>query len=274
MAKMTMGRAVKRWWRYVAAWLHVRQNDLADPRIQLEQAIQEAQENHHKLTKQAATVIAHQKQAEDKLHKAIAEYERVHRVAGQALMLADQKSKAGDPVEAARLTEAAEASASRVLSLRTEIDALQVAVLQATQHAEDAHARVMENRDRLQEAFEARERLLNDLERAQMYEESNKAREIINATTSDRGPTLREVENKIQKRLTQAESYGEVLDAQISRRPDALMREVESAVNASEARAMLDQMRADLGLRPALALEPPSDTTAPLLRALPQEETG
>ena len=45
-------------------------NEKADPKIQLEQAILEAQDQHRRLKEQAANVIAQQKQTEMRLTRA------------------------------------------------------------------------------------------------------------------------------------------------------------------------------------------------------------
>ena len=57
-----MWKSIKKWWRYVAAKLGMKLDEAADPKVQLEQAIREAREQHRKLTEQAANVIANQKQ--------------------------------------------------------------------------------------------------------------------------------------------------------------------------------------------------------------------
>ena len=76
----------------------------ADPKVQLEQAIAEAREQHRKLTEQAANVIANQKQTQLKLDRAIEEYEKANASARQALLLSDQEARAGNADKAAIFT--------------------------------------------------------------------------------------------------------------------------------------------------------------------------
>src|SRR5437899_7117429 len=121
MAKMTMGRAVKRWWKYLAVKAHVMQDELADPKVQLEQAIQEAREQHQRLTEQAANVIANQRQAQVRLDRAVTDYEKADAMARQGLLLADRESRSGDPAKAARFVEAAEAQAAKAISLESQL---------------------------------------------------------------------------------------------------------------------------------------------------------
>ena len=71
----------------------LRLEESADPKVQLEQAIAEARDQHRKLTEQAANVIANQKQTQRRLDRAITEYERDEgEPARQALLLADHES--------------------------------------------------------------------------------------------------------------------------------------------------------------------------------------
>ena len=64
-----MFKAIRRWWKYMTAKLSSSFNEKADPKVQLEQAIMEAQEQHRRLKEQAANVIANQKQTELRLNR-------------------------------------------------------------------------------------------------------------------------------------------------------------------------------------------------------------
>ena len=61
----------RRVWRYFTASANSRFEERADPKVQLEQAIAEAQDQHRRLTEQAANVIANQKQTEMRLNRAM-----------------------------------------------------------------------------------------------------------------------------------------------------------------------------------------------------------
>ena len=75
---------------------HVRFNERADPKVQLEQAITEAQDQQRRLKEQAANVIAHQKQTELRLNRAMGDLEKVNGNARQAVLMADEAAKGGD----------------------------------------------------------------------------------------------------------------------------------------------------------------------------------
>ena len=64
-----MWKSLKKWWKYMGAKLSSTFNEKADPKVQLEQAITEAQEQHRRLKEQAANVIANQKQTEMRLDR-------------------------------------------------------------------------------------------------------------------------------------------------------------------------------------------------------------
>ena len=73
-----MFKALKKWWKYFGAKLNRNFDKNADPAVQLEQAIGEAQQQHRRLKEQAANVIASQKQAEIRLNGKMAELEKLN----------------------------------------------------------------------------------------------------------------------------------------------------------------------------------------------------
>ena len=66
---MGMMDVLKKRWRYFTAKTDSRFEANADPKIQLEQAIADAQEQHRRLVEQAANVVANQKQHELQLNR-------------------------------------------------------------------------------------------------------------------------------------------------------------------------------------------------------------
>ena len=67
----------RRVWKYFTAGANQKFSEKADPKIQLEQAIVEAQDQHRRLKEQAASVIAQQKQVEMRSTRANEELVRV-----------------------------------------------------------------------------------------------------------------------------------------------------------------------------------------------------
>src|SRR3954453_9275965 len=107
-----MIKLIRRAWRYMTASLTGKFNEAADPKVQLEQAIGEAQEQHRRLMEQAANVIANQKQTEMRLNRAMENLGKTNGLARQALMMADDATKKGDAEKAASYNRSAEAFAN------------------------------------------------------------------------------------------------------------------------------------------------------------------
>src|SRR6202789_1753111 len=104
-----MWSAIKRRWKYLTAKLSGRWEENADPKVQLEQAMTEAQEQHRRLVEQAASVIANQKQTELQLNRAMGELEKVNTSTRQALLMVEDAKQRGDNAKAADYSQTAEA---------------------------------------------------------------------------------------------------------------------------------------------------------------------
>ncbi len=87
-------------WRYLMALFSSKVDEYADPKVQIQQAIEEAQRQHQALSQQAAAVIGNQRQLEMKLNRQLGEIEKLQASARQALVLADQARAAGDETTA------------------------------------------------------------------------------------------------------------------------------------------------------------------------------
>jgi phage shock protein A len=93
-----MFKVFRKWWKYLGAKFNRSFDKNADPAVQLEQALTEAQAQHRRLKEQAANVIANQKQGELRLNSKMAELEKLNANARQALMMASDAQKAGDAI--------------------------------------------------------------------------------------------------------------------------------------------------------------------------------
>src|SRR5438552_18494228 len=131
-----MFKVLRRWWKYMTAKLSGSFNERADPKVQLEQAIMEAQEQHRRLREQAANVIANQKQAEMRLNRAMEELQKVNGSARQALLMADEATKGGEAEKAKKYNQAAESFANRLIAVEKEVESLKTLSLQSAQAAE------------------------------------------------------------------------------------------------------------------------------------------
>ena len=249
-----MFKAIKRWWKYLTAKVNSSFNEKADPKVQLEQAITEAQEQHRRLKEQAANVIASQKQAEIRLNGKMAELEKLNGNARQAVLMADEAQKKGDATKATEYTTAAESFANRMIQLESEVDDLKSMHLQAAQASEQAKHAVQQNSTALQKKLSERQRLLGQLDQAKMAEQMNKAMASLSETVGEDVPTLDEVRDKIEARYAKAKGMSELTETSVESR----MLEVEQAARNTEAQGRLAEIRAQLGLAPAASAETPA----------------
>src|SRR3954466_385595 len=239
-----MFKVVKRWWKYMTAKVSGSFNERADPKVQLEQAIMEAQEQHRRLMEQAANVIANQKQAEMRLNRAMGELEKVNGSARQALMMADDATKKGDAEKAAQYNQAAEAFANRLIAVEKEVDSLKTLSLQSAQAADQAKAAVQQNSAALQKKLSERQKLLSQLDQAKMQEQMNVAMQSLSQTVGQDTPTLDEVRDKIETRYAKALGAAELQGQTV----ESSMLEIEQAAVNVEAQSRLSELRSQLGL--------------------------
>ena len=247
-----MFKLAKKWWKYLTAKLTGSFNERADPKVQLEQAIAEAQAQHKRLKEQATNVIAGQKQAELRLNAKMGELEKLNANARQALIMASDAQKAGDAAKASQYTTAAETIAGQLVQVEKDVESLKTMVLESTQASDQAKAAVQQNSRVLQQKIAEKSKLLSQLEQAKMQEEMNSAMNQLNETVGDDVPTLKEVEEKIQVRYAKAKAASELSEASVESR----VLEVEQATANVEAQGKLSELRAELGLDAAPAAKP------------------
>jgi phage shock protein A len=239
-----MFKFLSRWWKYTTARLTGSFNERADPKVQLEQAIQEAHDQHRRLKEQAANVIANQKQTEIRLNRTMEEYEKVSNNARQAVMMADDAQKKSDEKKLSEYTSAAEAFANRMIVIETEVEDLKSLHLQASQAADQAKAAVNQNSAALQKKLSERQKLLSQLDQAKMQEQLNKAMSSLSEQVGQEVPSFEEVREKVELRYARAKGASELGESSIEGR----MLEVEQASINVEAQGRLSEIRAQLGL--------------------------
>ncbi len=239
-----MFKLIGRWWEYLTAKLSGSFEERADPKIQLQQAITEAQDQHRRLTEQAANVIAHQKKTEMNLNRALGELEKLNGSTRQAVTMADEATTRGDTAKMADYTKAAEAFANRMIEKEREAESLKALLLQATEAADAAKQAVRQNSLALQKKLAERNKLMGQLDQAKMQEEVNKAMSSLNETVGQDVPTLDQVRDKIEARYAKALGTAELTETSVESR----MLEVEQAQVNSEAQARLAEIRSQLGL--------------------------
>ncbi len=239
-----MGKLLRRIWRYLSAAGTGKFDEMADPKIQLEQAIAEAQEQQRRLKEQAANVIANQKQTEMRLSRTMAELEKVNANAQQAVRMAAEAESKADTAKAADYNRAAESFANRIIAIEREVEDLKQLHLQASQASDQAKAAVNQNATVMQRKLAERQKLLSQLDQAKMAEQMNKAMTSLSETVGADVPTFDEVRNKIEARYAKARSVSELSADSVEGR----MLEVETAQMDSMAQSRLAEIRQQMGL--------------------------
>ena len=244
-----MFKLLRRTWKYLTAALTGKFEENADPKVQLEQAIIESQDQHRRLKEQAANVIANQKQTELRMTRALEELEKINSNTQQAVLMADEATKRGDTAKALEYTTAAEAFANRLIVLEKEVEDLKQLSLQSTQASDQAKAAVAQNSAALQKKLSERQKLLSQLDQAKMQEQMNKAMSSLSETVGQDTPSLEEVRTKIEARYAKAKGMAELEGASVESR----MLEVEQAAMNTDAQARLAEIRTKLGISSAAA---------------------
>jgi phage shock protein A len=240
----TMWKVLRRRWKYLTAKLSGRWEETADPKVQLEQAMSEAQEQHKRLIDQAANVVANQKQTELQLNRAMQDLETVSGSTRRALSMANEAAQRGDVAKANEYNQTAELFANRLIATEKRVEDLKTMHLQATQAAQQAKAAVQQNATTLQEKLAERQKLLSQLDQARMQEQLNVAMASLSQTVGQDVPTFDEVRTKIEAQYAKALGTAELAGQSV----EARMLEIEQAGVNSEARQRLDEMRSEMGL--------------------------
>ncbi len=249
-----MFKLFRKWWKYLTAKSNKSFDERADPAVQLEQALAEAQDQHRRLKEQAVNVIATQKQSELRLNAKMAELEKLNGNARQALIMAADATKAGDAAKATQYNTAAETIANQLIQVEKDVESQKAMVMNSTQAADQAKAAVAQNSRLLQQKLAEKNKLLSQLEQAKMQEQMSKAMDQLNETVGDDVPTLKEVSDKIEARYAKAQAASELQETNVSSR----IQEIEMATANVEAQGRLSQLREELGLNPAPAAAAPS----------------
>jgi phage shock protein A len=256
-----MGRLLRRAWRYLVAMLSGKLDQVSDPKVQIEQAIEQARQQHTLLSQQAAAVIGNERELQLKLTRAVADTEKLQANARQALLLAEQAREAGDQTKAASYEDSARAFATKLVSAETAMKDLHAMAERAAQASAQARAAVETNALGLQKQLAERTKLLSQLDQAKMQEQLNRAMAGMTelAAPTDT-PSLEEVRDKIEGRYARALGEAELQSTSV----EARMLQVERASIDAEGAARLESIREGLGLPgPSATPEVESSKKAP-----------
>ena len=260
-----MANPFVKFWKYLMAAFGAKVDDMADPKIQIQQAIEDAQRQHQALSSQAASVIGNQHQLEMKLNRQMSEVEKYQAQARQALVLADQKRAEGNEEEAQKYEQTATTLATQLVSSEQQMQDLKTMHDQALVAAQKAKQAVEQNAMRLQQKLAERSKLLSQLEQAKMQEQvSASLRNMGELAAPGNVPSLDEVRDKIERRYANALGAADLAEDSVQGR----MVEVEKSTLDMAGHARLDQIRASmsgsqLSPEPATPAAPQAQPAAP-----------
>jgi phage shock protein A len=264
-----------RGWKYFSAWFGAKVDEKADPKIQIQQAIAEAQQQHQALTRQAANVIGNQRQLEMKLDRQLGDVETLQAQARQALVLADQARAKGDVEKAADFEQTAQALANQLVAAEQSVQDLKSLHDQSLQAAAQAREAVKTNEMRLEQQLAERTKLLTQLEQAKMQEAVSKSlQQMSELAAPSNVPTLGEVRDKIEQRYSVALGQAELAQDSVAGRKLEIERatvDLKGSARLQEIRASLDAEKTgtsgpqavESGERPAIGSQSPSNSSVP-----------
>jgi phage shock protein A len=258
-------------WKYLMALFSSKVDEYADPKIQIQQAIEEAQRQHQALSQQAAAVIGNQRQLEMKLNRQLGEIEKLQASARQALVLADQARAAGDEVTAQQREQAAQAFATQLVTSEQSVEDLKTLHDQSIQAAGQAKQAVERNSMLLQQKIAERTKLLSQLEQAKMQEQAAASlRQMTELAAPGNTPSLEEVRDKIERRYANALGQADLAANSVQGR----MLEVQQSTVDMAGASRLEQIRASLHGTPVAGEVTAGDQAAAPTQLNKQQQSG
>ncbi|MHC9577038.1 PspA/IM30 family protein [Corynebacterium diphtheriae] len=229
-------------WKYLMALFDSKIEENADPKVQIQQAIEDAQRQHQELSQQAAAVIGNQRQLEMQLNRRLAEIEKLQGNTRQAIQLADKARAEGNIQKATEYENAAEAFAAQLVTAEQGVEDTKQLHDQALQQADAAKKAVERNAMVLQQKVAERTKLLSQLEQAKMQEKVAESIQSMNSISNRDTPNLDQVREKIERRYANALGTAELAQNSVQGR----MAEVEQAGIQLAGHYRLEQIRAEM----------------------------
>jgi phage shock protein A len=230
-------------WRYLMALFGAKIDEYADPKVQIQQAVEDSQRQHQALVQQAAAVIGNQRQLEMKLSRTMDEVQKLQASARQALVLADKARGGGNEDEAVKYENTAQTFATQLVSSEQSMEDLKTLHDQALSAATQARRAVENNQQILQQKLAERTQLLSQLEQAKMQETVARSLESMSSLAAPGNtPSLDEVREKIERRYATAMGRAELASNSVEGR----MLEVQKSTLDMAGSSRLEQIRASM----------------------------
>ena len=252
-------------WKYFGAWFGAKVDERADPKIQIQQAIEEAQREHEALTRQAANVIGNQRQLEMKLDRQLTQVENLKAQVRQALILSEKARAEGDASKAAEFEQTASTLAGQLVTAESNVQDLKQMHDQAIGAAKQAREAVKNNEMILERKLSERTKLLSQLEQAKMQEQVAASLNQISQMAGPKNvPSLDEVRDKIEARYATALGQADLASGSTQGRIFEVQKATIDMAGAARLEEIRDQLHAD---------DAPAVTEGPATPAVTQGNT-
>jgi phage shock protein A len=238
-----MLKPLERAWKYLVAALTGRLDQMADPEVQVEQAIDEAKRLHELLREQAAAVLGNRRELELKLTRQLEAIERLKASAREALILAEQAKSAGDDAKAQSFEDTGQTFATQLVQAEGTTRDLKDLHDQALAASDTATKAVEQYAMLLQMRLAERSRMQSQAEQTKLQERMNEAlKSVSNLSVPGSVPALNEVRDKIEERYARAMGSAELASTNV----EARMLEVEKAAIDGQGAQRLNEIRQSL----------------------------
>lgn len=239
-----MANPFSKGWKHLMASLDHKIDENADPKVQIEQAVEAAKKRHRDITQQASEVIGNKKQLEMRLNRLLESQKEYQSQAKRAVELADKATAEGDSQKADEYNQAAEVVTSRLVSVEEEIESVKGQYKAADQAAQQAERQQQESEARLKEQLGEVNQLRAQADQAAMQEKTSEAMDSLQQVKpNDDVPTLDSVREKIEQRYSNALGAQELAKDNSADR----MQEISAAGRDMKAESRLQEIRASMG---------------------------
>ena len=237
-----MANPFSKGWKYLMQSFDTKIDQNADPKVQIQQAVAAAKEQHKAISEHAANIIGNRNQLQMKMERLIKSQEDLQNKARTALQAAQTAAAAGDAEKAQQFNNAAEVIATQLVSVEQEFEQTKQAYASADHAAKEAQQKQQQSEAHLKEQLSQVSQLESQLNQARMQEQTAKTMDSMNQFNDDNVPTLDGVRDKIERRYANALGQQELMKDSMTDR----MAEIESGSTDAAAASRLDQIRASM----------------------------
>ena len=237
-----MANPFSKGWKYLMQSFDTKIDQNADPKVQIQQAVAAAKEQHKAISEHAANIIGNRNQLQMKMERLIKSQEDLQNKARTALQAAQKAEAAGDAEKAQQFNNAAEVIATQLVSVEQELEQTKQAYASADHAAKEAQQKQQQSEANLKEQLSQVGQLESQLNQARMQEQTAKTMDSMNQFNDDNVPTLDGVRDKIERRYANALGQQELMKDSMTDR----MAEIESGSTDAAAASRLDQIRASM----------------------------